>query len=410
MKKKLKNNINNLNKIKNIDHKMINKKMDLYHINDNSPGMIFWHYKGLIILENIKKLLRKKLIKYNYYEVNTAFLINKNMWIKSGHWKNYKKYIFYTKKKKYTYCVKPMNCIGHIDIYKQKIRSYKNLPLRYAEFGTCHRNENSGSLNGLMRTRCFIQDDAHIFCLYKQINKEISKCINMIIEIYKIFNFNNIYIYISTRPKKYLGKSRIWNILEKKLINILNKKKIKFSIKKGQGAFYGPKIEFVLKDSLKRKWQCGTIQLDFFLPKKFKINYLNKINIKKTPIIIHRAILGSLERFIAIIIEETKGLLPLWLTPIQVVVMNISKKYKKYSNKIFNKLKKNNIRTISDFRNKNINFKIREYTLQKIPYMVVCGDKELKSNKISIRTLLNKKLKNIYLKDLIKKIKKYTKI
>ncbi len=396
----------NINKNKKIDHRIINKKLDLYHINNNSPGMIFWHYKGLIILKNIKKLLRKKFIKYNYYEVKTSILINRNMWINSGHWKNYNKYIFYTNNKKNIYCIKPMNCLGHIEIYKQKIRSYKNLPIRFAEFGICHRNENSGSLHGLMRTRSFIQDDAHIFCTSKQISKEISKCIDMTLEIYKIFNFKYIYIYISTKPKKYLGNSSIWNKSEKKLINILNKKNIKFKIKKGEGAFYGPKIEFVLKDSLKRKWQCGTIQLDFCLSKKLKINYLNKKNIKKKIIIIHRAILGSLERFIGIIIEETNGWLPLWLTPIQIVVISISKKHKKYSNKILNKLIKNNIRSIGDFRDKNIKFKIREHTLQKIPYIIVCGDKELENNKINIRINKKNKLKKTYIKKFIKKIKK----
>ncbi len=395
--------------LKNRDHRLINKKMNLYHINDKSPGMIFWLNKGLIILENIKNLIRSKLNKHKYIEVNTACLINLNMWIKSGHWKNYKKYIFYTKSRKNFFCVKPMNCLGHIEIYKRKIRSYKDLPIKISEFGICHRNEKSGSLHGLMRTRSFTQDDAHIFCSLKQIKKEIIKCIKITKEIYKKFNFNKIEIFISTKPKKYIGKKETWIKTEKILIDILNKKKIKYKIKKNEGAFYGPKIEFVLCDNLKRKWQCGTIQLDFFLPKKFKIIFFNKYNKKETPIIIHRAILGSLERFIGILIEQTNGWLPLWLTPIQVVVINISIKHLKYSKYILKKLKKNNIRSIGDFRNKKINFKIREHTLQKIPYMIICGDKELNSKKINLREVLKKKNKEIKINDFIKIIKKKNK-
>ncbi len=391
--------------LKNRDHRILNKNLNLYHISDISPGMIFWHNNGLILLENIKKIIRKKLKKYKYKEVNTPFLIDKNIWIKSGHWKNYKKYIFYTKYKNKILCIKPMNCLGHIEIYKQKIKSYKDLPIRIAEFGICHRNENSGSLHGLMRTKSFTQDDAHIFCLPKKIKIEILKCIKMIYEIYKIFNFKNINIFLSTRPKKYLGNKKIWNLIEKKIIKLLKKIKIKFKIKHEEGAFYGPKIEFILKDYLNRKWQCGTIQIDYFLPKKLNITYLNKNNKKKNPIIIHRAILGSLERFIGILIEEYNGKLPLWLAPIKIVVVNISLKNIKYSKYVLKKLIKNNINSIGDFENKNINFKIRKYILQKIPYIIICGNKEKLSKKISVRYYKNKN--NIYrisLKKFIKKI------
>ncbi len=392
--------------MKNIDHRLLNKKLNLYHTSNISPGMIFWHSNGFKLLENIKKLIRKKLKKYKYEEVITTFLIDQNIWLKSGHWKNYKKYIFYTKYKNKILCIKPMNCLGHIEIYKQKIKSYKNLPLRISEFGICHRNENSGSLYGLMRTKSFIQDDAHIFCNSKNIEIEISKCINMTYEIYKIFKFKfkHIKIYLSTRPKKYLGKKKIWNIAENKIINILKKKKIKFQIKNKKGAFYGPKIEFILKDFFNRKWQCGTIQLDYFLSKKLNIIYLNKNNKKKYPIIIHRAILGSLERFIGIIIEQYNGKFPIWLAPIKIVVINISIKHLKYSKYILKKLIKNNIDSIGDFKNKKINFKIRKYTLQKIPYMIICGDKEKKLNIISIRSY-NNKIYTTSLKKLIKKIK-----
>ncbi len=390
---------------KNRDHRLINKKLNLYHINDISPGMIFWHQNGFIILQNIKKLIRKKIYKYNYKEVITPTLINKNIWIKSGHWKNYKKFIFSTNFKKNDLCIKPMNCLGHINIYNYKIRSYKKLPIRIFEFGICYRNENSGSLHGLIRTKSFTQDDAHIFCSIYQINKEIYKCINMIYEIYNTFNFKKIYIYISTKPKKYIGNKKIWNIAEKQLKHVLKKKKIKFKVKKYEGAFYGPKIEFILKDFLERKWQCGTIQLDYFLSKKLNIFYIDKNNKKKNPIIIHRAILGSLERFIGILIEQYNGILPIWLCPIKIVVINISIKHIKYSKYILKKLKNKNIHSIGDFENKKINFKIRKYTLQKIPYMIICGDNEILNKNINVRKLKNNKLYNISLKKFIKNIK-----
>ncbi len=404
-KKKTEENKYNIN-----DHRIINKKINFYHINKETPGMIFWNYKGFIILKNIKKLLRKKIRKYNYIEVQSAYLINKNMWKNSGHWNYFNKFIFTTKSEKKKLCIKPMNCLGHIEIYKQKIRSYKNLPIKIAEFGICHRNEYSGSLYGLMRTRSFTQDDAHIFCSQKQIKKEISECIEIIQEIYKFLKLKNIKIYISTRPKKYLGNKKIWKKSENKLIKILKKKKIKFKIKKGEGAFYGPKIEFTLKDSYNKEWQCGTIQLDFYLSEKLNINYLNKKNIRKKIIIIHRAILGSLERFIGILLEQNNGWLPIWLTPIQIVIMSISKKHKEYCKNILHILNKNNIRSISDFENKKINYKIRKHTLQKIPYMIVCGDKEVLSNTINVRKTLNNKFFKTNINNLIKKIKKKTNI
>ncbi len=395
--------------IKN-DHRTINKNINIYYIDKKNPGIIFWKKNGLIIINQIKKLIQEKLKKYNYQEVQTAHLIPKKIWKKSGHFKNYKKYIFNINEKKNKLCLKPMNCIGHIKLFKQNIQSYKNLPIKILEFGLCHRNEPSGSLLGLMRTKSFIQDDSHIFLQKKYLKKEILKSIFIIKKIYKIFKFNNIYIYISTRPKKYLGTKKKWKKIEKILFKLLNKKKIKFKIKKKEGAFYGPKIEFLLKDISNKKWQCGTIQIDFNLPKKLNLTFLNKYNNKKNPLIIHRAILGSLERFIAILIEKNNGKLPIWLTPIQIVILNISKKHIKYTNKILKIFKQYNyIRIIKDFENKKINFKIRKYTLQKIPYMIICGDKEILLNKINIRfTFKNvNKLKNINY--LINKIKNKTK-
>ncbi len=398
---------NNKNKYKN--HQNINKQLKLYYICKENPGMIFWNANGLIIINNIKKFLKKIFKKYNYIEVSTPILMNKNIWTKSGHWKNYKKSMFHTHINKKTLCIKPMNCPGHIFIYKQKITSYKRLPIKISEFGICHRNEKSGSLYGLLRTRTFTQDDAHIFCTTSQITKEILNCIKLTFKIYNKFNFKNIKIHFSTRPPKYIGNKKKWIKTEKKIIKILKKNNINYSLKIGKGAFYGPKIEFILKDSLNRKWQCGTIQLDLYLTKKLNAYYINKNNKKKNPVLIHRAILGSLERFVGILIEEYNGWIPLWLTPIQIVIINISEKYIKYCKKIFKKLKKHNIRILSDFKNKKVNFKIRQYTLQKVPYMILCGNKEMMTNTINIRNTQKETSKNVNINYLINKIKKKTK-
>ncbi len=389
-------------------HNYINKQLDLYHINKHSPGMIFWHKNGLIIFNNLIKLIKKKLIKYHYEEVKSPTLINKNMWVKSGHWKYYKNSMFQvnnTNNNKIN-CIKPMNCVGHIDIYKQKIRSYKDLPIRYAEFGECHRNESTGSVYGLIRTKAFTQDDAHIFCTSKQIEKEIINCIHMIYEIYHIFNFNKIQVSISTKPIKAIGDNKTWIQAENILINVLKKQNITYILKQKEGAFYGPKIEFILEDTYQRLWQCGTIQLDYYLSQKLNIYYVNKQNIKKYPIIIHRAILGSIERFIGILLEKTKGYLPLWLTPIQIVIINISDKHIIYAKYIFNIFMKNKIRIWSDFRNKLITFKIREYTLRKIPYIIICGDREHKNHNITIRKNNGSIKNNINIQEFINYIKK----
>ncbi len=398
-----------MNKFKINDHRIINKNIKIFHIQKNNPGIIYWTNNGLIIINIIKNLIREKIKKFKYKEVQTAYLIPKKIWKNSGHWKNYKKYIFYIKKN-IKLCLKPMNCLGHIEIFKNNVKSYKDLPIKISEFGICHRNEPSGSLYGLMRTKSFTQDDAHIFCTKKQIKKEILECIFIIKKIYKIFKLKKIYIYISTRPKKYLGKKKKWNNIENQLINILIKKNIKFKINKNDGAFYGPKIEFLIKDKQNKKWQCGTIQIDFNLSKNLKVYFINRNNIKKYPIIIHRAILGSLERFIGILIEKNKGWLPIWLTPIQIVILNISKKHILYCKKIFKILNQYNyIRSIIDIKNNKINFKIRKYTLQKIPYIIICGDQEINLNKINIRNNIKNKNKQKYLNYIIKKIKKKTK-
>ncbi len=394
------------------DHRIINNYIKIFYIDKKNPGVIFWLKNGIIVINLIKKLIRYILNDNNYQEIQTPYLINQKNWKISGHLKNYKKYIFKIKKNNIKYCLKPMNCLGHITLYMKYKPSYKKLPIKYSEFGLCHRNEPTGSLLGLMRTKSFTQDDAHIFCTKKQIQKEILNCLNITLKIYKIFKFKKIYIYISTRPKKYLGDKKKWNKIEKTIIKLFYYNKIKFLIKKKQGAFYGPKIEFILKDKLKRKWQCGTIQIDFNLPKKFNLKYINKYNNFKTPFIIHRAILGSLERFIAILIEHNKGWLPIWLTPIQIIILNISNKNILYCKKILNIFKKYNyIRISSDFTNKKINYKIKKYTLQKVPYIIICGNKEQLINKINIRFTKKKIIKQKNITYLIKKIKyKYFKI
>ncbi|WP_343189170.1 threonine--tRNA ligase [Buchnera aphidicola (Chaitoregma tattakana)] len=385
-----------------IDHRKLGATLDLYHIDEQSPGMIFWHNNGFTIFELLKNFLRKTLENHNYKEVITPIIMNKSVWKNSGHFKSYKKHIFNTFSENKNYCIKPMNCPGHIKIFNENIRSYKDLPFKLSEFGICHRNEYSGSLHGLMRARSFTQDDAHIFCSKKQIELEISNCIDVTFSIYRIFNFKIIKIYFSTRPENSIGDDNTWDFAEKILKKILKNKNIAFSFKHGSGAFYGPKIEFVLQDRLGRNWQCGTIQLDFYIAKRLKVFYINKSNIKRNPIIIHRAILGSLERFIGILLEEYNGNFPLWLTPVQIVIMSISNKNKNYVLNIFNMLKKYNFRVIYDINNITINAKIRKYSSIKIPYFLICGDKEEKKMDLTVRNIKGNVTKNVFLKDFIK--------
>ncbi|BBI01114.1 threonine--tRNA ligase [Buchnera aphidicola (Nipponaphis monzeni)] len=388
------------------DHRKIAKTLDLYHIQEESPGMVFWHNHGLIIFQELQKFIRTKLGYYNYQEVKSPIMINKIMWEKSGHWSNYKDNIFVTSSEKRKYCIKPMNCPGHVQIFNQKLHSYKDLPIRIAEFGICHRNESSGSLHGLMRTRSFTQDDAHIFCTKDQVQKEINHCIQMTFDIYKTFGFKEINVKFSSRPKKRIGDDITWDTAENDLINVLNENKLKFTHQEGEGAFYGPKIELTLKDSLNRTWQCGTIQLDFYLPKRLQSFYIDKNNHRKIPIIIHRAILGSMERFIGILTEEYSGFFPLWLSPIQVGIINITEDQIDYVNLLYNKLIIYNIRIKKDTRIINMNIKIKTLVNYKVPYIIICGNDELKKSTITIRTRDNKILKNINISNFIEMILK----
>ncbi|QOI11093.1 threonine--tRNA ligase [Blochmannia endosymbiont of Colobopsis nipponica] len=386
------------------DHRKLNKQLDLYHIQEEAPGMIFWHNNGWIILHELEKFIRTKLKNYEYQEVRTPIMIDHVLWKKTGHWENYAEHIFSTMSENHTYCIKPMNCPGHVQIFNHKIRSYKDLPLRIAEFGSCHRNEPSGSLHGLMRVQSFIQDDAHIFCTKSQIHDEIKNCIKMMYDVYGTFGFNKISVKLSTRPEKRIGDDSIWDLAENNLSSILTEIGVSFEYQKFEGAFYGPKIEFTLLDCLNRNWQCGTVQLDFSLPRRLNAFYINKNNRRVVPIMIHRAILGSIERFIGILTEEYSGFYPTWLAPIQVVLMNITSKQSKYVSKLANKMSKKNIRVKLDLRNEKINFKIREHTLCRVPYMLICGNEEMNIKKVSVRTFRGKTLGHYDINTFIKKV------
>ncbi|MEP0354759.1 threonine--tRNA ligase [Paraglaciecola sp.] len=387
-KKQLKGYLNRLEEAEKRDHRKIGKALDLFHWQEEAPGMVFWHNDGWTIYRELENYAREQLVKYGYDEIKAPLIMDVSMWEKSGHWDKYQENIFATESEKRTYAVKPMNCPGHVQIFNQGLKSYRDLPLRMAEFGVVHRNEPSGSLHGLMRVRSFTQDDAHVFCTEEQILKEVTGCIDMVYDTYKTFGFEkeSIVVKLSTRPEKRIGSDEIWDKSEAALADALKANDINFDYQPGEGAFYGPKIEFTLFDCLERAWQCGTIQLDFSMPARLGSTYVAEDGERKVPVMIHRAILGSLERFIGILIEEYAGLFPLWLAPTQAVVMNITDKQADYSNKVVKKLKESGIRAKSDLRNEKIGFKIREHTLMRVPYLLVVGDKEMESGEIAVRS------------------------
>lgn len=374
------------------DHRKIGKQLDLYHMQEEAPGMAFWHNDGWTIFRELETFVRTKLKSYNYQEVKGPFMMDRVLWERTGHWENYKDAMFTTSSENREYCVKPMNCPGHVQIFNQGLKSYRDLPLRMAEFGSCHRNEPSGALHGLMRVRGFTQDDAHIFCTEDQILGEVTSCIEMIYDVYSTFGFEKIVVKLSTRPEKRIGTDDMWDTAEADLANALKSKGIEFEYQPGEGAFYGPKIEFTLYDCLDRAWQCGTVQLDFFLPGRLNASYVGENNERITPVMIHRAVLGSLERFIGILTEEYAGFFPTWLAPQQVVVMNITDNQADYVQELVSKLQSVGIRAKADLRNEKIGFKIREHTLRRVPYMLVCGEKEVESGKVSVRTRRGKDL------------------
>ncbi|ADV33748.1 threonyl-tRNA synthetase [Candidatus Blochmanniella vafra str. BVAF] len=396
---------NHFQQYKKKDHRTLSNQLDLFHTQDDAPGMIFWHKNGWIIFQELKKFIRKKLQQYQYQEVKSPIMIDQELWKKTGHWDNYYEHIFITASENRTYCIKPMNCPGHIQIFNYGIKSYKDLPLRIAEFGHCHRNEPSGSLHGLMRIREFTQDDAHIFCSIEQIPTELNYCIKMMYDVYHTFGFKKIIVKLSTRPIKRIGEDSIWDITEQCLVHILQKKNIEFTYQPQDGAFYGPKIEFILLDSLKRAWQCGTVQLDFSLPKLLKAKYIDNNNKYQIPVMIHRAILGSIERFIGLITEEYSGFLPTWLAPTQIVLMNVTDAQSLYVTNIANRLKFENFRVQIDLRNEKIGCKIRLHTMHRVPYMIICGNSEVDHGTISIRTFRGRKINNYNIDTFIQKLK-----
>ena len=367
------------------DHRKIGKTQDLFHMQEEAPGMVFWHEKGWTLYQIVEQYMRSVFKDNDYKEVHTPQLIDRSLWEKSGHWDKFGDAMFTTNSENRDYAVKPMNCPAHIQIFNQGLKSYRDLPLRLAEFGSCHRNEPSGTLHGIMRVRNFVQDDGHIFVSAEQIQSEVSEFIDLTFKVYQHFGFENIDIKLSTRPEKRVGSDEVWDRAEAALAQALDTKGIAFEIQEGEGAFYGPKIEFVLKDCLEREWQCGTLQVDFSMPERLDATFIAEDGSKQTPVMLHRAIVGSLERFVGILIEHYEGAFPAWLAPIQAVVLNISEKQEQYSQEVTQKLKKQGLRVISDLRNEKIGFKIREHSMQRYPYILVVGGREMEENQISVR-------------------------
>ena len=385
-KKQLAEYLTRLEEAAKRDHRKIGKALDLYHMQEEAPGMVFWHNDGWTIFRELETFVRTKLKEYDYQEVKGPFMMDRVLWEKTGHWQNYGDLMFTTQSENREYAIKPMNCPGHVQIFNQGLKSYRDLPIRMAEFGSCHRNEPSGSLHGLMRVRGFTQDDAHIFCTEDQIESEVTSCIKMVYDIYSTFGFQNIQVKLSTRPEKRIGADDMWDRAEAGLAAALAHNGLEYEIQEGEGAFYGPKIEFALRDCLDREWQCGTIQLDFALPGRLNASYVAEDNNRRTPVMIHRAILGSIERFIGIITEEYAGFFPAWLAPVQAVVMNITDSQADYVQKVVKQLSDAGLRVKADLRNEKVGFKIREHTLRRVPYMLVCGDKEIAEGKVAVRT------------------------
>jgi len=400
-KKQLKSYINRLQEAGKRDHRKIGKKLDLFHMQDEAPGMVFWHDKGWHIYQKIESYMRAKQRKYGYQEIKTPQVVEKSLWEKSGHWDKFSEQMFTTQSESHDFAIKPMNCPCHIQVFNQGLKSYKELPLRLAEFGSCHRNEPSGSLHGIMRVRGFVQDDAHIFCEETQVQDEVSSFIDMLHEVYEDFGFSEIIYKLSTRPEQRVGSDEVWDKAEAALEEALNAKKLDWDLLPGEGAFYGPKIEFSLKDCLGRVWQCGTIQVDFSMPGRLDAEYVSDTQDRKVPVMLHRAVLGSFERFIGILIEEYEGAFPFWLAPEQVAILNITDKQAEYCTNLQKNIEEAGYRAKLDLRNEKIGFKIREHTIMKTPYLLVVGDKEVENNTVAIRTRRGKDLGVMSLDDLL---------
>jgi len=386
------------------DHRKLGRHLDLFHHQEEAPGMIFWHNNGWTVYNEVVQYIRNTLRQHDYEEVNTPQLVDRTLWEKSGHWDKFGDEMFTTHSENRDYAVKPMNCPCHIQIFNQGLKSYRDLPLRLAEFGSCHRNEPSGTLHGLMRVRNFTQDDAHIFCTEEQIQEEVAAFINLLYAVYDDFGFQEVIVKLSTRPEKRVGSDADWDKAEKALEEALNARNMDWELQPGEGAFYGPKIEFSLKDCIGRIWQCGTIQVDFSMPGRLDAHYIAEDGSKRVPVMLHRAILGSLERFIGILIEQHAGAFPAWLAPWQAVVMSITDRQAEYVKEIEKSLRNSGLRIKSDLRNEKIGFKIREHTLQKVPYLLVVGDREQENQTVAVRTRGGKDLGSISLSSFAEKL------
>lgn len=401
-RKQLKAYLQRLEEAEKRDHRKIGKALNLFHMQEQAPGMVFWHPNGWTIWQVLEQYMRKVQKDNGYLEIKTPQIVDRSLWEKSGHWDNYGEMMFTTASEKRDYAIKPMNCPCHVQVFNQGLKSYRDLPLRLAEFGSCHRNEPSGSLHGIMRVRGFTQDDAHIFCTNAQIRSEALNFIKLTLDVYKDFGFDHIQMKLSTRPEKRVGADELWDLAEQALADALDNAGLDWELQAGEGAFYGPKIEFSLQDCIGRVWQCGTLQLDFNLPERLDAEFVGESGERERPVMLHRAILGSFERFIGILIEHYAGLFPAWLAPQQVVVMNITDKQADSVGDVVSKLNTKGYRAISDLRNEKIGFKIRERTLERIPFMLILGDKEVESGTVNVRTRTGDNLGSMNLDDFIK--------
>ena len=405
-KKELDDYLKRLEEAEKRDHRKLGKEMDLFHFREESPGAVFWHEKGWNLFQRLIEYMRLKQRNAGYKEINTPEILDKALWEKSGHWEKFGENMFTSETPdEKIFAIKPMNCPGGIQVFNQGLKSYRDLPLRLSEFGKVHRYEPSGALHGLLRVRAFTQDDAHIFCTEDQITEECLSVTNLILEIYKDLGFKNVLLQFSDRPTKRVGDDKIWDKAEAALLKAIKKSKLKYEINKGDGAFYGPKIDFVLRDSIGRDWQCGTLQVDLNLPGRLGATFVDKDGTKKVPVMLHRALFGSLERFIGILIENYAGKLPFWLSPSQVVVLPIAEEHNKYAKKIFEELFKEGIKCEVDLRNQKINYKIREHSLSKVPLLLICGKKEISNKTVTIRKLGSKKQETIKFSKAIQNIK-----
>jgi threonyl-tRNA synthetase len=385
-RKELKAYLHRIEEAEKRDHRRIGRQLDLFHFQEEAPGMVFWHRDGWTLYNLLENYIRGLLLENDYQEVLTPQILDRTLWERSGHWEKFRDHMFTTHVDDRDYAIKPMNCPGHIQIFNQGLKSYRDLPVRITEFGVVHRNEPSGTLHGLLRGRRFTQDDAHIFCTEDQLQDEIGALIDLTFRVYRDLGFEDIEVALSTRPEQRVGDDALWDRAEAALADALEGKGIPYTVQAGEGAFYGPKHEFVLRDSIGRRWQCGTIQVDFSMPGRLGSTYVSEDGTKKVPVMVHRVLLGSMERFIGILIEDTDGRFPVWLAPVQGVVMNITDNQAEYANRVCNVLKSKGVRAETDLRNEKIGYKIREHTLRRIPYLLVVGDREVTEESISVRT------------------------